>query len=206
MHWSVLALSVPFALYGARLIIDPNKNMDLHMEMMQNGKETIWKNDFRHEVGVLICELDEQINLIEILEQRREVKKLDDELEEEEMPLPDYSQKIGEEIAYTKTVRSSTEQIAEYAKKIENLEQSHQNIPEDRRGMGASIVSLVLGMDLIIMISSQTRFVNSIQAGVSSLIVVLLAGGYFVKRFLSLRRSRKQIQKHHGQHERRREI
>lgn len=206
MHWSVLALSVPFALYGARLIIDPNKNMDLHMEMMQNGKETIWKNDFRHEVGVLICELDEQINLFEILEQRREVKKLDDELEEEEMPLPDYSQKIGEEIAYTKTVRSSTEQIAEYAKKIKNLEQSHQNIPEHRRGMGASIVSLVLGIDLIIIISSQTRFVNSIQAGVSSLIVVLVAGGYFVKRFLSLRRSRKQIKKHHGQHERRREI
>lgn len=139
-NWLVVAS--PLVLLGVPLILFADRNLDHQRQNMREGKEYLWQRKFRGEIGDLIHEIEESVQLSTKLVRMKE--KFDDP----NAPNPggvsqrdDIPSKILQEVPFTPKIREVTDSMGEHSSKITELEQDYQELERDLRILGISFIA-----------------------------------------------------------------
>lgn len=131
----------PLILLGVPMILFADRNLEHQRQNMRNGKEFVWEEKFRPEIGRLIFHLDDELDLSVRMEDLKNQLKDDDRPnpdgvdEQEDIPT-----KILNEAPALPELLDVTDAIGEQSKKISKLEEHYQDLEGHLQKSGLSLV------------------------------------------------------------------
>ena len=190
----------PLLLLGVPLILFADRNLDHHRKNMREGKEYIWQQNFREEIGDLIFELETDHSL------SSEIQDLKEQLEDPSAPNPEGVQSVEDiprdillNAPFTPVLREKTENIGTYAERMTRLENHYNNLVSHVRWFGISFVTMY-----ILLAGGQFQYGNSIPEGIYALVgVVGFAGIYHAKLYID---KKNELRKYSDKYESNREL
>lgn len=181
--WSIIIVSGGFVVYGLKLTMDPNPEGEYYDKKLRKAKDDIWRDDLRYLIGELICEVDDQSNLLDHLKERDQFDQLEEEVEERgiDLPKPDYSDRIGEDVQYLPSTIDIIDEIKEIAQLRSHLINCNEMLPHHRERIGWALLIGAIGLMGISLNHFHIQLINpkySIWLGIANLAIMISYGGY----------------------------
>ena len=166
-------LAGPLILLGVPLVLFADRNLDHQRQNMREGKEYLWQEKFRTEIGNLIYLLDrdagissEMIELKEALEDGT-TSGPDGVDNVEDIPL-----RILKDSPFKPSIREVTDAIGDHSRQIAKLESNYQDLTTHLRAVGITFI-----FAYIVLSYGQLEYGNDIPGVIIFGTIAILAFG-----------------------------